>query len=98
MIDFTGSISFFVKGRNIMIPKSLWEEAINAFKNYSGSETDSHISTLQFVNNFRCEKHVDTPTYWDCKRCDYFYKDGLGCSRCLKRDIQDWVMFREEKN
>ena len=83
-----------------MPPKSLWEEAIEAYRNYSKPETDtdSHISILQFMSDFRCEKHVNAPTYWDCKRCDYFYKDSLGCGRCLKRDIQDWVMFREENN
>lgn len=59
-------------------------------------KADPHISILQFMNDFRCEKNVNIPTYWDCKRCEYFYEDDLGCSRCLKHDIQNWVIFREE--
>ena len=79
-----------------MSPKDMWEEVYEEFKNYSEPETDSAVSMLQFMNDFRCEKNVDTPTYWNCKRCDYFYKDDYLRSRCLKHDIQNWVMFREE--
>ena len=56
-----------------------------------------YLERMKIVNDFMCERNLDVIAF-DCKGCSYFYNGGRSrrISRCLKREIRDWTLYRIE--
>ena len=52
---------------------------------------------IKLQNDFACEKKIKDVNQWGCKDCPYYYlHEGYPVSRCLKKEIKEWALYRTE--
>lgn len=59
-------------------------------------DSEALYQRLQTWKDFYCS--VEDVTKWNCKGCEYFYFKENCIPRCLKKEIRDWVLYKQGEN